>query len=254
MPVASPPQLSAPDPVALYGRTDEPGAGPLQINQKAPISAGDVVTRNSSGEWVNAPGEGGLGVLGNLHQEGKPERSGRISWEGLPSFSAVKDEAAALITKEAILMPVEVTVGDVISKVGVLIGATAAGTPTHQWAALYGGTLTSSEATLIQQSADTETAAIAKEAPYAWTLSKAVTITSAMAPTGFVYAAVSVTATTVPSLLSQSIPAAANYSWITGGPFQGFGNKFSVSGTEGVAKSPTGTLTKVNTLPYVVLY
>lgn len=248
-----PPQTLQADPLALYGRPDEPGAGPLTVLQSGP-AAGDTIIRNAAGYWVNQPSEpDSTWPLAGLNQEANPSRPARTSFFGLPAFSALKDEAAALIKKEAIMVSIPVLPGDVISKIGVLVGATAAETPTHQWGALYEGSFVSSEAVLIGQSADAEAAAIGKEAPYAWALSKPVTITAAMAPHGFVYAAVQVTATVEPSLLGQTVVAAAQYAWATGGP-SAFGEKFSVSGTEGVAKSPSGTLTKVTALPIVVLY
>jgi hypothetical protein len=252
---AYPPQILRPDPLALGEGPAGVGNGPVQIVQNNPAT-GDTIVRNSEGYWVNQPPSGGPAwALGNLKQEGNPSRPARTSWLDLPAFSALKDETAALIKKEAIMVPVPVVPGDVISKIEVLVGGTAAETPTHQWGALYEGTLASSEAVLLSQSPDEETAAIAKEAPYAWKLKASQTITAAMAPHGFIYAAVQVTATVEPSLLGQTIVAAANYSWGgTNGTFQGFGNKFSVSGTEGVAKSPSGTLTKVNALPLVILY
>jgi hypothetical protein len=250
-----PPQVLAPDPIALYRLSDEPGNGPVVVKQTSP-AAGDTIVRNSEGYWINqAPSGAGAWALGNLRQEGNTARPARTSWIDLPAFSALKDETAALIKKEAIMVPIPVLPGDVFSKVAVLVGGTAAETPTHQWGALYEGALVSSEATLLSQSPDEETAAIEKEKLYAWKLKAAQTVTAAMAPHGFVYAAVQVTATVEPSLLGQTVVAAANYAW--GGansPLQGFGNKFSVSGTEGVAKSPSGALTKVNALPLVILY
>jgi hypothetical protein len=251
---AYPPEILRPNPIALGEGPAGVGNGPVQIVQNTPAT-GDTIVRNSEGYWVNQAPSGGPGwALGNLKQEGAPSRPARTSWLDLPAFSALKDETAALIKKEAIMVPVPVVPGDVISKIAVLVGGTAAETPTHQWAALQEGALASSEAVVLSQSPDEETAAIEKEKLYAWKLKVAQTVTTAMAPHGFVYASIQVTATVEPSLLGQTIAAAANYAWGANGPFQGFGNKFSVSGTEGVAKSPSGTLTKVNALPLVILY
>ena len=52
VPAAYPPNVLQADPLALYGRTDSPGAGPLELVQTNPRT-GDTVARNSAGEWVN---------------------------------------------------------------------------------------------------------------------------------------------------------------------------------------------------------
>jgi hypothetical protein len=52
---AFPPQLLQGDPIALYGRPDEPGNGPLVLSQKSP-AAGDVLVRGTDGYWHNVPG------------------------------------------------------------------------------------------------------------------------------------------------------------------------------------------------------
>lgn len=254
MPAAYPPELLQADPVALYGRTDEPGAGPIQAVQKAPIAAGDTLTRNAAGEWVNVPAEPAAGaLLAGLKQEGNTGRPARTNLVELTQTGVLKDEAAALVTKEANLVPVPVAVGDVITKIGVLVGATAAETPTHQWGALYIGE--GAEPVLIEQSADATTAAIAKETLYAWKLAKPIVVTAAMAPKGFLSAAVSVTATVVPSLIGFAGVAVVNkvIGSVTGAPAAS-AQMFSVTGAEGVAKTPTGTLTATLKVPVVILF
>src|ERR1700684_2115913 len=73
-----PPELLAADPVALYGRTDEPGNGPVQIVQRAPIMPGDQLVRSAGGAWINtAAGAGGDAWLANLRQAGNAGRPAR---------------------------------------------------------------------------------------------------------------------------------------------------------------------------------
>lgn len=51
-----PPQTLQGDPIALYGRPDEPGAGPLVIVQTASGAAGDIPVRGTDGQWHAQPG------------------------------------------------------------------------------------------------------------------------------------------------------------------------------------------------------
>lgn len=247
-----PPELLRPDPLALYGRTDEPGNGEVVIVQNNPQIA-DTIVRNANGYWENSPELDGLPwQLAGLKQEENGGRPARTNYTGLTA-GVLKEEAATLVTKEAVLVPIPVGVGDIFTKIGVLTTKEAE-SPTHSWAALYVGE--KAEPAVIEQSADSLTAAIAKEILFSWKLKAPVTITTAMAPHGFIYAAVSVTATTaVPTLIGWASPAVVNktIASITGAPL-GAELKFSVSGTEGVAKSPTGTLTSGEKVPLVVLY
>lgn len=253
VPAAYPPELLRPDPVALHGRTDVPGNGPVELVQNNPAT-GDRIARNAKGEWVNVPPEpGSVSLLAGLKQEGESGRPARTNLDGLLGTGTIKDEAAALVTKEANLVPIPVVVGDVISKVAVLIGATAANGPTHQFGALYVGE--GAEPVAIEQSPDATTAAIAAEQLYAWKLSKPITVTAAMAPKGFLYASVSVTASTaVPSLLGFAGIAVVNKAIgsVAGAPAAS-AQMYSVSGSEGVAKTPTGALTATLKVPVVIL-
>jgi hypothetical protein len=114
----------------------------------------------------------------------------------------------------AVAIPVEW--GDTITKISILAGATAEGTGTHTFAALYSGIATPA---LMAQSTDVTTAAaVAASAKYDYTLATAQTITSTNAPGGFIYASIVVTATTVPTAASVSIPTAIGYQWFSAGP------------------------------------
>ncbi len=118
-------------------------------------------------------------------------------------------------TGVACFVPIPVEPGTVISKISLVIGATAGGTITNQFCAIYSGIATPA---LIGQSTDTTSAAIAASGLATWTLTAAQQITTAQAPQGFIYAGIAVTATTVPTALTVSIPTAVGYKWFTGGP------------------------------------
>lgn len=112
-------------------------------------------------------------------------------------------------------VPIPVQPGDEFAKVLLPIGATAAGTPTNSFAALYSGI---GVPALLGQSKDGTSAAIAKEKLFTFSLEAPVLITAANAPNGFIYAGVSITATTVPTAATSATPAAINYPWGTNAP------------------------------------
>jgi hypothetical protein len=117
---------------------------------------------------------------------------------------------------------VPVDVGQTYSTVSILIGATAASTPTHGYAALYSGT-TDAAPPLIGQSPDLLTTAIPASALFTYTLTTPATITPPMAPNGYVNVAVVCTsATTVPSCVTVPVLqiAASGYAWFTGSPLR----------------------------------
>ena len=129
--------------------------------------------------------------------------------------TGLADTAAALVTQVATAVAVPVEYGDVISTITVLVGATAAGTPTNQFAALYSGITVPA---LMAQSTDGLTGAIAASAAFVFTLATPQLVTPALAPNGFIYASIMVKATTVPSLATVSVAAAVGYKWFTNGP------------------------------------
>lgn len=149
-----------------------------------------------------------LGQPVNASQPNIPVRSnGRVL--GLGNLT---DEAAALVSGEITLLAVPVEVGDQITLVDFFVGATPGSTLTHQWAAIYSGTLTTA---VLQnkQSADITTATLAASTTQTLTLpSGGVPITSVNAPYGYVYVAISFTGT-VPSLTSAVPAAACQYAW-----------------------------------------
>ena len=157
-----------------------------------------------------------LGLPSNAVQGNIAVRS-NLEYTGINDLT---DAAAALVSGKLTYVPVPVEVGDCISKVSVLVGGTAASTPTHSWAALYSGALTTA-ALLGSQSTDGTTAVIAASGRFDFTLGSKYIIQPADAPYGYVLAAVSVTGTAVPSLASVAVATALQYAWFTDTPLFG---------------------------------
>jgi hypothetical protein len=150
------------------------------------------------------------GNAGQIQQANRSIRS-NMEWTGL----ANPTDGALAATGVGCAVPIPVEVGDRLSKITVLIGATAGGTLTHSFAALYSGIAVPA---LLAQSKDGEAAAIAEKLPFGFTLESEVEITQANAPNGFIYASVAITATTVPTAAVVSTPTAIGYKWFTNGP------------------------------------
>jgi hypothetical protein len=146
-----------------------------------------------------------------------------VSQSDIPVFSNLRalglgnpTDGALAATGVACAVPVPVEVGDIISKVSLLVGATAEATGTHAWAALYSGIAVPA---LMAQSADnTGAAALAASARFDFTLQSAQQITPANAPNGFIYASIMVAAGTVPTAAVVSTPTAIGYQWFSTGP------------------------------------
>ena len=124
-------------------------------------------------------------------------------------------DGAALTTAVATAVAIPVEVGDVITKVTVFVGATAAGTPTNSFAALYSGVAVPA---LLGQSVSGGVAAIAASGAFTFTLASAINVTAANAPLGFIYASVVVAATATPSLASTTVATAVAYKWFANAP------------------------------------
>src|SRR5580704_11825903 len=67
-------------------------------------------------------------------QVGNPQAPARTN---LGRYEPLTDIAAALVTAQVTFVPVFLEDGDVVTNVTYKIGATAAGTPSHQFVALY---------------------------------------------------------------------------------------------------------------------
>lgn len=188
-----------------------------------------------------------LGVPPNTVQSNLPIRS-NLEYTGINDLT---DQAASLVSGKLIYVPVPVDIGTPISKVSVLTGATAANGPTHSFAALYAGTLTTAKL-LGEQSADGESAAIAASKRFDFTLASKYIVQPADAPFGYILAGVSVTATTaVPSLVATAVAAAGQYKWFADTPL--FGAK--IGSALGGAAAASLTLSEAEAIanPPVVL-
>jgi hypothetical protein len=104
----------------------------------------------------------------------------------------------ALTTQIMTSTPLMLAAGDLVTNLTFVSGATAAGTPTNWWFALYD---TSATPALIAQTADQTTGAWAANTAKTVALSSAYTVPR----TGAYWAAVMVKATTVPSLLGALV-------------------------------------------------
>jgi hypothetical protein len=159
-----------------------------------------------------------LGLPSNVVNPAVPART-NLEYTGI---NGLADTTASLVTQVMTVVPVPVDVGTVLSKVSVFVGGTGAGTPTHSFAAIYAGTNTAAPA-LLGQSTDGATAAIAASGRFDFTLATPILITPTNAPYGYIFVAVCVTATTVPSLATVPNGAAAvQYAWYATTPGASF--------------------------------
>jgi hypothetical protein len=189
-----------------------------------------------------------LGQQATSNQSDLPMRS-NLEYTGI---NGLVDTAASLVTQVMTVVPVPVDPGMVITKVSVLAGATAAGTPTNSWAALYAGTNIAAPA-LIAQTADGTSAAIAASARFDFTFTSGanapVLVTPALAPFGYIFVAIMSKATTVPSLITQATGAAAGqYAWFTNTPgatFSAVPGTLAFSAGSGLSTTAPTTLVSV---------
>jgi len=164
-------------------------------------------------------------------------------------IAGLADTSAALTTQVCTAVPVPVEYGDVITKISVVVGATAAGTPTNSFAALYSGIGTPA---LLAQSTDITTGAIAASAVFTWTLASPILVTPTNAPNGYLYASIMVKATTVPSLATVSVATAVGYKFFTNSPV-GMGAVTHGSALTGTAPSTIASPSAQAATPIVFL-
>ena len=152
-----------------------------------------------------------MGQPVNATQSDIPARSD-LEYLGINTLT---DTAAALTSGTITVVPVPVDPGTTITKIDVLVGATAASTPTHSFAVLYSG-LNSAAPAKLQQSTDGTTAAIAASGTFTFSLA-GYTVQPADVPNGYLWVGVSVTGTAVPSLITAggTIATAAQYAYYT---------------------------------------
>lgn len=154
-------------------------------------------------------------------------------------YDSASDVSVPLTTQVMTSMPIFLVAGDIITNLSFRSGATAAGTPTNWWFALYSNAATPA---LLAQTADQLTAAWAANTTKTVALATAQTISVS----GIYWATIMVKATTVPSLLgSIAVPPI-----VTG--------ERNLAQTSGAALTTTApatiaTPTVANFAPYVVL-
>lgn len=107
----------------------------------------------------------------------------------------------ALATGVMTAVAIKLVAGDVITNVNFVTGATAGGTITDSWAALYGPGATAATQLLLAQSTTTGAGALALNTVITKPLAAAYTVPT----TGFYFVGISVTATTVPTLLGNVV-------------------------------------------------
>jgi len=144
----------------------------------------------------------------------------------------------ALVTQVMTSVPIFLHAGDVVTNLSFRSGATAAGTPTNWWFALYSNAATPA---LLAQSADQLTAAWAASTTKTLALATAQTITQS----GIYWAAIHVKATTVPTLVGTLVAPAI----VTGERNLSQSSGAALTGT---APATIATPTAKNFAPYVV--
>lgn len=161
----------------------------------------------------------------------------------LPRFglydSASDAGQVALATGVMTAVRIKLAAGDVVTNVSFRSGATAAGTPTNWWFALYSNAATPA---LLAQSADQTSTAWAANTTKTLALATAQTITA----NGYYWVAINVTATTPPTLLGSVAVAPI----VTG--------EANLAVTSGSSLTATATATLASPtvkqfVPYVVL-
>ena len=130
--------------------------------------------------------------LGWLNTAGRPDPSSTFHRANLPRIGL--DDVAALATGVMTSVPIYLYAGDLITNLTFISGATAAGTPTAWWFALYSNAATPA---LLAQTADQTTTAWAADTVKTLTLTTAQRITTS----GYYNAAVMMAATTPPTLV-----------------------------------------------------
>ena len=191
-----------------------------------------------SGRWPQTnPWWSLLGQPTNVNQSDVPARS-NLEWLGMNTAIATGTGASSGVAN-CVAVPVDQ--GVVISKVSIFVTATAAGTPTHSFAALYNGS--GAAPALIGQSTDGGTAAVAANAQFSFT-----------PPYGFVYVAFSLTATTMPSFVTVAGPTIGAWGTMvppTNAPL--FYSATAGSSLGGTAATTIASPSNVTNVPVVVL-
>lgn len=176
----------------------------------------------------------------NLAEPSSPDTFYRRNLPRVGLYDSASDTGhVALATGVMTSVPIYLHAGDVITNISARSGATAAGTPTNYWFALYSSAATPA---LLSQSADQTSTAWAANTTKTLALAAAQTITAS----GIYWVGIMVTATTPPTLLgSIGMPAVVT----------GERNLSQSSGSSLTATAPAtiATPTAKHFVPYVVL-
>lgn len=175
----------------------------------------------------------------NLADPASPDTFFRRNLPRVGLYDSASDTGqVALATGVMTSVPIFLQAGDVITNLSFRSGATAAGTPTNYWVALYSDASTPA---LLAQSADQTSTAWAANTTKTLALASAYTVPK----TGIYWAAIMVTATTPPTLLG----ACAAPAIVTGER-----NLSQSSGSSLTATAPAtiATPTAKTFVPYVV--
>lgn len=152
-------------------------------------------------------------------------------------------DLAALTTQVMSSVAVPLQAGDLITNITVKSGATAAGTPTNYWFALYSSAATPA---LLSQTADQTSTAWAANTVKTLALATPQRITT----TGVYYVGLMVKATTPPSLIGKTVGIAGAAAAILSSAVL---SQTSGSALTDTAPATIATPTTVATIPLVIL-
>ena len=183
------------------------------------------------------------GGLANASQANLAARSNQ-EWVGVASA----DTAAIAASGTAVAVAVPVEIGDVVSRITVLVGATAAGTPTNAFAAVYSGIAVPA---LLSQSVSSGAGVVNASGAFTFVLATPVTATYASAPTGFLYVSLVFAATVTPSVATTLVAAAVGYKAFPNSPL--FLAATHGTGLSTAAPATIATPTTISTVPVVYL-
>lgn len=181
------------------------------------------------------------GIVGSENYYFGGQNQGTLRDNGVSVRRLVGADLAALTTQVMTDVGLYLEKGEVVKSLTFLSGATAAGTPTNWWFALY----SPDGQTLLGQTADQTNTAWA--ANTAMKLQLATTYT--VAATGVYRAAIMLKATTPPTLAGYTVRASASAAVVPG---QAVLAQTSGSGLTTTAPGTIATPTAVGTVPYVV--
>ena len=161
------------------------------------------------GNWPqHSPFAAFLGNLANETQSNIPARGNHEFGIGQWVDGALAGSGVAC------LVAVPMDPGTVVTRINMFVGATPASTPTHTFVALYSGIAT--PALIGTQGTDTTTTAVAASGLFQQKLGSPYLVKPADCPNGYIYAAVSQTATAVFTAWGFTTPTAVNYQGFTG--------------------------------------